>query len=322
MELTISNDMESFRGIPLSMVHVGHVYDFDIYLKLQDTKRLFAAKGVPLTRVHLIMMSRSETRLYVREEEWVAARDEFEHDMKYVFTDPRLDSRQKADLIYTLAMQSIRDAYNGLIPRAIVDVQKDADEQVKHILSDEEVLGHLRLMSASGGSTYQHSLRVGIYATALLLKLMGERLTSAQIRRISMGFFLHDIGMARVPMQILTKPGRLDDFEMRLIRMHPIWGQKRMIATGSLSLEAVNIILAHHEHMDGSGYPHKRSQDGIPLYARICAIADAFEALTAARPYRKPLAPFPALKVMYQDLSHGFDPELFTAFVKLLGPEA
>jgi len=66
MELTISNDMESFREIPLSMVHVGHVYDFDIYLKLQDTQRLFAAKGVPLTRVHLIMMSRSETRLSVR----------------------------------------------------------------------------------------------------------------------------------------------------------------------------------------------------------------------------------------------------------------
>jgi HD-GYP domain-containing protein (c-di-GMP phosphodiesterase class II) len=104
--------------------------------------------------------------------------------------------------------------------------------------------------------------------------------------------------------------------------MHPIWGQKRMITTGSLSLEAVNIILAHHEHLDGSGYPHKRSQDGIPLFARICAIADAFEALTAERPYRKALAPFSALQVMYQDLSHGFDPELFTAFVKLLGPEA
>ncbi|MGD0820600.1 MAG: HD domain-containing phosphohydrolase [Desulfomonilia bacterium] len=314
--------MESFREIPLSMVHVGHVYDFDIYLKLQDTKRLFAAKGVPLTRVHLIMTSHSETQLYVREEEWATARNEFEHDIRYVFTDPRLDSRQKADLIYTLAMQSIRDAYNGLIPRAIVDVQKDADEQVKHILSDEEVLGHLRLMSTSGGSIYQHSLRVGIYATTLLLKLMGERLTSDQIRRISMGFFLHDIGMARVPIQILTKPGRLDDFEMRLIRMHPIWGQKRMITTGSLSLEAVNIILAHHEHLDGSGYPHNRSQDGIPLYARICTIADAFEALTAERPYRKALAPFSALQVMYQDLSHGFDPELFMAFVKLLGPDA
>lgn len=104
--------------------------------------------------------------------------------------------------------------------------------------------------------------------------------------------------------------------------MHPIWGHKRLITSGSLSLEAIGIILSHHEHMDGSGYPYRRMNREIPLYARICTIADVFEALTAERPYRKPLTPFAALKTMYRDVSHGFDPELFGAFVKILGPEA
>jgi HD-GYP domain-containing protein (c-di-GMP phosphodiesterase class II) len=314
--------MESFREIPISMVHVGHVYDFDILMKLQDTHRLFAAKGVILTRIHLSMISRSETRLFVREGEWELARSVCEKDVTHELTDPRLDGRQKADFMYSMAMQSIKDAYEGVIPRSIMDVRKDAGEQVKLILSDEEVLGHLHQMNTSESSTYHHSLRVGIYATALLLKLMGDRLTRTQIRNISTGFFLHDIGMARVPMQILNKPGHLDDFEWQLIQMHPIWGQRRLITTGSLSLEAINIILSHHEHLDGSGYPHKKRRDDIPMYARICSIADAFEALTAQRPYRKPLAPFDALQAMYQDVSHGFDPEIFEAFVKLLGPEA
>jgi HD-GYP domain-containing protein (c-di-GMP phosphodiesterase class II) len=128
--------------------------------------------------------------------------------------------------------------------------------------------------------------------------------------------------MARVPMQILNKPGHLDDFEWQLIQMHPIWGQRRLITAGSLSLEAINIILSHHEHLDGTGYPHKKRRHDIPLYARICSIADAFEALTSERPYRKSLAPFDALQAMYQDVSHGLDPEIFEAFVKLLGPEA
>jgi HD-GYP domain-containing protein (c-di-GMP phosphodiesterase class II) len=314
--------MESFKEIPISMVHVGHVYDFDILMKLQDTYRLFAAKGVILTRIHLIRMSRSETRLYVREGEWELARSVFEKDMTHELADPRLDGRQKADFMYSMAMQSIKDAYDGFIPRSIMDVRKDADEQVKLILSDDEVLGYLHRMNTSESSTYHHSLRVGIYATALLLKLMGDRLSRKQIRMISTGFFLHDIGMAGVPMKILNKPGHLDDFDWQLIHMHPIWGQRRLITTGSLSMEAINIILSHHEHLDGSGYPHKKTRYDIPLYARICSIADAFESLTAQRPYRKPLAPFEALQTMYQDVSHGFDPEIFEAFVKLLGPEA
>ena len=313
--------MESFREIPISMVHVGHVYDFDILMKLQDTHRLFAAKGIVLTRIHLGMMRRSETRLFVREGEWELARSIFEQDMTHELIDPRLDRRQRADFMYSRVMQSIKDAYTAFIPRSIMEVRKDADEQVKIILSDEEVLGHLHHMNTSENSTYHHSLRVGIYATALLLELMGDRLTRQQIRRICTGFFLHDIGMARVPMQILNKPGHLDDFERQLIQMHPIWGQRRLITAGSLSLEAINIILSHHEHLDGSGYPHKKRSHDIPLYARICSIADAFESLTAERPYRKPLAPFEALQAMHQDVSHGFDPEIFEAFVKLLGPE-
>jgi HD-GYP domain-containing protein (c-di-GMP phosphodiesterase class II) len=314
--------MESFREIPISKVHVGHVYDFDILMKLQDTYRLFAAKGIVLTRIHLSMMSRSETSLFVREGEWELARGIFEQDIKHELGDPRLDGRQKADLMYSMAMQSIKDAYEGFIPRSIMDIRKDAGEQVKLILSDEEVLGHLHRMNTSGNSTYHHSLRVGIYATALLLKLMGDRLNRLQLRRISTGFFLHDIGMTGVPVKILNKPGHLDEFEWQLIQMHPIWGHRRLITTNSLSLEAINIILSHHEHLDGSGYPHKKRHHDIPLYARICSIADAFDSLTAERPYRKPLAPFGALQAMYQDVTHGLDPEIFEAFVKLLGPKA
>ncbi len=322
MDLTMNRYMDGLREISVSMVHAGRVYDFDIFMMLQDMPRLFAAKGVVLTRIHLSLMSLKETRLFVLEDEWELARSVFEKDTTHEVTDPGQDTRQKADFGYVLAMQSMKDAYDGYITRSILDIRKDAEEQVKIVLTDEEVLAHLHHMKSSEGSTYHHSIRVGIYATALLLSLIGDRLTRSQARDISTGFFLHDIGMARVPMQILNKPGHLDDFEWELIQMHPIWGQKRIINDGSLSLEALNIILSHHEHPDGSGYPHKKRREDISLCTKICTIADAFESLTAERPYRNPLDPFTALQAMYKDVYYGFDPELFSAFVKLLGPEA
>jgi len=310
------------REIPVFMLHVGHVYDFDIYMKLQGAARLFAAKGVVLTRIHLSLMSLEETRLYVHRDEWELAMSAFEQGISREAMPPWRDSRQKADRAYILSIQSISDAYDGYISRSILDVRKDAEEQVKKVLSDEEVLGHLHPMKASERSTYQHSIRVGVYATALLLKLMGDSLTRSQLTDISTGFFLHDIGMARVPVKILNKPDHLDDYEWELIQMHPVWGQRRIIDGGRLGLEAMSIILSHHEHPDGSGYPHKKRREDISLCTKICTIADAFEALTAERPYRMPLKPYEALKAMYQDVNYGFDPELFFAFVKLLGPEA
>lgn len=180
----------------------------------------------------------------------------------------------------------------------------------------------LKLIETNDHFTYQHSVRVGIYATALLLKLMGDKLTRNQIKKLSTGYFLHDIGMTRIPMQIIEKPERLSDLEWNLIRMHPVWGHESIRKTDFLSIEATNIILMHHERHDGSGYPNKSKGEEIPIYARICTIADAFESLTAQRPYRMAYEPFGALRIMFREMSQELDPELFMAFVKLLGSEA
>lgn len=311
-----------YREIPVSLVSMEQEFDFSIYLKIQDSYRLFAARGAKLTRDHVGILRARDTHVFVRDDEWENAREAMARRRRRDLTNPRLNTRQKADLIYTDAMDSIKDAYHGLVPKTIADVEKSAEELVKVILADEHVIDSLKLIETKDHFTYQHSVRVGIYSTALMLKIMGERLTRTQIKKLSTGFFLHDIGMTRIPLQILEKPEKLSDFEWKLIRMHPIWGHDNLIKTEYLSLEATNIILSHHERNDGTGYPHKRKGEDIPVYARICTIADAYESLTAQRPYRKPMEPFDALRVMHQEMSREFDGEVFIAFVKLLGPKA
>lgn len=318
----INEDSGMFRQIPVSIVRLDHVYDFDLYLKISNAYHLFAARGVPLTMDHLAWISHREMRFYVRRDEWDAALKAIEQDIWYILGSPGVPDAHKADLIYSSAMRSLTETYQGDLPRTIADVQRYADEEMKQILSDGNVLDNLWRMTAEDHFTFRHSIRVGILATALLQRLVGDRISKARITGLCTGFFLHDIGMTEVPMEIIEKPGRLSDRERGLVRMHPLWGRDRILNARVLSPEAVSIILSHHERIDGSGYPYRKRGDEISLYARICTLADTFEALTAERPYHKPLTPFAALRAMHEGMSHDFDPELFVAFVKLLGPEA
>jgi HD-GYP domain-containing protein (c-di-GMP phosphodiesterase class II) len=309
-----------YQEIPASLVSLGDEYDFDIYLRINNTHRLFAARGARLSRDHQRILRLKDTRVFVPAEDIEIARRQL-HQIRHRRASPSSESpEKKADRIYGSVLNAVKVAYQGLVPRTITDMEKSADELARIILSDEKVIESLKLIETTDHFTYRHSMRVGIYSTALLLKLMGSRLTPNQIRKISTGYFLHDIGMVRVPMQILEKTGELSESEWRLVRMHPIWGRDCIIKSEYLSLETVNIILAHHERSDGSGYPYGKTGDEIPPYARVCAIADAYESLTASRPYRAAHEPFEALKIMYKEMAHTLDADLFPAFVNLLGP--
>lgn len=101
-----------------------------------------------------------------------------------------------------------------------------------------------------------------------------------------------------------------------------MWGYDRLLETGHLTPEAAAIVLSHHERHNGSGYPFAREGDGIPVYAKICAIADIFESLTGVRPYRQAKEPFEALRTMQNEMVQDFDPDVFRAFIFLLGPKA
>jgi HD-GYP domain-containing protein (c-di-GMP phosphodiesterase class II) len=99
---------------------------------------------------------------------------------------------------------------------------------------------------------------------------------------------LHDIGKRQVPSAVLNKPGRLDAEEWDLVQEHPRTGFDQLAPRGDLTWDQLMMIYQHHERLDGRGYPVGLEGDEIHEWARICAIADVFDALTSERPYRKP----------------------------------
>jgi len=107
---------------------------------------------------------------------------------------------------------------------------------------------------------------------------------------------------------------------MREIHKHPHIGFKLLYDTQQITDESKIIVLQHHERVDGTGYPKKLMGNDIHIYARICAIADVYDALTSERPYKRKMSPFDALKLMSEEMMNHFQKELFEQFVKLFKP--
>jgi putative two-component system response regulator len=125
---------------------------------------------------------------------------------------------------------------------------------------------------------------------------------------------VHDIGKVAVPDAILLKPGPLTAEEWKIMREHPVVGERICAPLRSFKL-VLPIIRHHHERLDGSGYPDGLRGDQIPVGARVIQIADVYDALTTARPYKGPLVPDRALEIMDEEVQKGWwDPALFAAF--------
>ncbi|HUU96682.1 MAG TPA: HD-GYP domain-containing protein [Phycisphaerae bacterium] len=168
-------------------------------------------------------------------------------------------------------------------------------------------------LDAREHDTERHSERVCAYAVRLADEL---EVSPEQRRSIALGGLLHDIGKIGVPDSILLKPGRLTDDEWHFIRKHPELG-KQILASVPFLQSAIDIVHCHHERFDGGGYPRSLAGEEIPLGARIFAVADVYDALTTARPYRRPDSCESARREIEKGIGSHFDPQVVAAFQRI-----
>jgi response regulator RpfG family c-di-GMP phosphodiesterase len=161
--------------------------------------------------------------------------------------------------------------------------------------------------------THTHCQRV-IYYSLTLGRMLG--LSGHELVTLEQGVFLHDIGKIHMPDSVLLKPGLLSDTERIVMQQHPAIGYE-MLRHNPLLTDAAEIVLSHHERYNGSGYPMGLKGDDIPLGARICAIADTFDALTSTRPYRTPMSFEDACSYINSERGRHFDPHIADTFTAL-----
>ena len=161
--------------------------------------------------------------------------------------------------------------------------------------------------------TRAHSQRVQSYATALA-KAAGDE-TIVRDPSTPYGFLLHDVGKIGIPDGILQKPGPLSAAERRRMQTHTVLGEAMLSGVAFLKGEGLKIVRSHHERWDGRGYPDGLSAGEIPLGARIFAVADALDAMTSHRPYRRAMSWQAARTEILEQRRRQFDPEVVDAFV-------
>ncbi|MGZ6728034.1 MAG: HD-GYP domain-containing protein [Gaiellaceae bacterium] len=170
-----------------------------------------------------------------------------------------------------------------------------------------------RAIEARDSYTRGHSARVTALAESIALRLgwSEERLALLHV-----GGPLHDIGKLAVSDEVLSKPGRLDEDELAQIREHPKLGARLLLRVAAFR-QALPYVLYHHERWDGTGYPTGRAGEKIPVEARVLAIADAFDAMTSDRPYRRALSHEDALAEVERCSGTQFDPQIVRVFLEL-----
>ena len=164
-------------------------------------------------------------------------------------------------------------------------------------------------------STAAHSQTVGRLAAATARAL---DLEPDAVERVRLAGVLHDVGKLSMPDAVLLKPGRLTAEEWEVIRRHPELGARLLEGAGLDDLAAW--VRFHHERMDGGGYPTGLAGPAIPLEARILGVADAYEAMTADRPYRRAMAHEDAVAELHRHAGTQFDPGVVEAFLAAVSP--
>ncbi len=197
--------------------------------------------------------------------------------------------------------------------------RKRAEEGLQHTLAKlREALGGIiqtvaLTVETKDPYTAGHQRRVGNLARAIANE-MG--LSEEQIDGIRMAGLIHDLGKIAIPAEILSTPDRLNDLQWSMIKTHPQGGYD-ILKTIEFPWPVAQIVLQHHERLDGSGYPAGLSGDEIMLEARIMAVADVVEAMASFRPYRPARGIDKALEEISQNRGIRYDPEVVDACLKL-----
>lgn len=289
------DDLETLRK------HCNYVFIDDVKSRdSEEVRRLIEELGVSVD-----VTSKRDRQVVERAEQGTAAsfRDNIKH-----------------------AVQSFRKSTDGVI-RFFDDMRlgksietEDAkavvSELVTTISSNVNTALWLTNLRAQHAETASHCLNTSILALAFARHL---GYSHDQLQEVGMGALLHDLGIARVPDHILNKPGNLNEEEFEVVKKHPRDGYHVLKLTRQLPATSLDIVLHHHERVNGSGYPDGLKDEELSEAVRIVAIADMYDSMTTERVYRKAMTPQDALTSMHKRAEVDFGKPLMEEFIKCVG---
>jgi len=196
------------------------------------------------------------------------------------------------------------------------DAQPMVDGLIESVFRNESAAATMFKLRRFDEYSYTHCINVGVLAI-ILGKYLGQDKNTLRLLGLS-GLF-HDVGKARIPEEILTKPGGLTTREMGIMKTHPLESYKIISNTPGPEQNILRGAIEHHERFDGTGYPRGLAGADIGIFGRIVSIVDVYDALTSKRCYRNAMPTGKALSLMYQWRDSSFAPNSIEHFIKCIG---
>ena len=229
------------------------------------------------------------------------------------------DEVQVARKIRGASVKIVKDFMGNAAQGASIDGEKVAlasKTLAGSVFRNVDALLSLTALKDYSEHTYTHSVNVCCLTLAIAY---AWGVTEEEAGIIGVGGLLHDIGKSKIPLSVLDKPGPLTDDERKVIMSHPLFGEEILKSMDNVPEEAFYITGQHHEQVSGKGYPRGMSGADMPPWAKMAAVADVYDALTSARPYKPGLPPHVALRVIFDGKGIDFDEAVVDTFIKQLG---
>jgi putative nucleotidyltransferase with HDIG domain len=198
----------------------------------------------------------------------------------------------------------------------VVKVKKAVEPMIDSITRNPDACIWLARMKQQDQYTYQHSVGTSIWAVALGRQL---GLPKTDLRTLAIGGVLCDVGKLRVDQALLQAQRRLTEEEFDQVRSHVNFGIEMINASGLMNTDVINMVAHHHERHNGTGYPEGLAGEKIPVFARIAAIVDCYDAITSHRSYARAVTPSAAIKMLYDWRDVDFQAELVEEFIQAVG---
>jgi HD-GYP domain-containing protein (c-di-GMP phosphodiesterase class II) len=320
-------DYSSYFSVRHDLIPVEQILSYDLYINSSAIKdkekfvRIFP-QGEYLTKVDLESFQKKYYQLYVAESQ----RKKF---FKSLVKATSINEVEKVTVIKDSALNYLQNIFEGnkefsteLLSQNIEGC-RDVVESMIDVLEGKDIDGLRSLitnLSFHDFYTYDHSINVCMYCISIY-RAIHPKATRVELMHAGLGGLLHDLGKIKIPTHILNNPGGLSNEDYQTIKKHPDFGLELLLSghceiDKDLDLKVIGrVIHEHHENFDGTGYPNKlKGREEIHLLARICTIADFFDAITTKRSYNEVLPITEAMNTMRKFRGIKLDPDLFDIF--------
>ncbi|HEX4143620.1 MAG TPA: HD domain-containing phosphohydrolase [Pirellulales bacterium] len=316
--MTTSAAVDQFMPLAVQTLVGAGEADFDLYVHSKGGHPLlFRSRSVPLADDDLQRLIRSGVRTVLIRYDDRMAYEQHLHDRLTDCDDLSLSG--KYALLRETARLVFESALRGDSVAGMVGVAEQFGTQMADVLCDRtQTLRGIFDLMLHDYCTFTHSANVATYCITLAQTLgISDR---AHLAQIVTGALLHDIGKRKISKRVLNKPKSLSPADREAIQRHPQIGFEELSRDRKLTWSQLMMVYQHHERLDGCGYPVGIVDDEIDPWAKICAVADVFDALTCDRPYRKAMTVQEACIFLEQRIGHSFDQEIVRCLTTMMQP--